>query len=108
MSSSSGGADKTEKPSAKRLKEAGERGQVARSRDLAAAAALVAGTMAMAWLGPRSLHSLTDRLAAGLRFMGDNAKTEVAYGTMASLVWADGALFALIVAPLALTAAGMA
>ncbi len=104
----SGGADKTEKPSAKRLKEAGERGQVARSRDLAAAAALVAGTLAMAWLGPGALHALTGRLAAGLRFMGDHARADLASGTLATLVRADGVLFALTVAPLAMVAAGMA
>lgn len=101
-------SDKTEKPSPKKLKDAKERGQVARSKDLAAAAALVAGTIAMAWLGPRVLDSLTHRLADGLRFMGDAAKVQIAPDTMAALVWSDGALFALIVGPLALTAAGVA
>jgi flagellar biosynthetic protein FlhB len=101
-------SDKTEKPSAKRLKEAKERGQVARSRDLAAAAALVAGTIAMAWLGPGILRALTDRLSNGLRFMGDAAKTQIAPDTIGALVWSDGSLFALVVGPLALTAAGVA
>ncbi|MEI8153402.1 MAG: flagellar biosynthesis protein FlhB [Hyphomicrobiales bacterium] len=101
-------SDKTEKPSQKRLKEAKERGQVARSRDLASSAALVAGTIAMGWLGPRMLHTLTERLAQGLRFVGDNAKADMAADTMASLVWSDGATFALVVGPLALTAAGVA
>lgn len=101
-------SDKTEKPTAKRLKEAKERGQVARSKDLAASAALVAGTIAMGWLGPRAMHSLLDRLTNGLRFVGDNAKVDIAADTMAALVWADGALFAKVVGPLAMTAAGVA
>ncbi len=101
-------SDKTEKPSQKRLKEAKERGQVARSRDLAAAAALVAGTIAMGWLGPGILGRLTERLSNGLSFMGDAAKVQIAPDTIGALVWADGSLFALVVGPLALTAAGVA
>jgi flagellar biosynthetic protein FlhB len=101
-------SDKTEKPSAKRLKEARERGQVARSKDLAAAAALVAGTIAMAWLGPALLHKLTTRLALGLRLVGDNARMQLGPDTVSSLVWSDGTLLAVVVGPLALTAAGVA
>jgi flagellar biosynthetic protein FlhB len=101
-------SDKTEKPSQKKLKDAKEKGQVARSKDLAAAAALVAGTVAMGWLGPQVLHSLTNRLTDGLTFMGDAAKMQVAPDVMSAMVWSDGALFALMVGPLALTAAGVA
>ena len=97
--------DKTEKPTQKRLKEAKERGQVARSRDLASSAALVAGVVALSWLGPRAVHQMTVRLADGLRFMGDNAKLPFAGDQMQALVIADGSLFALVVGPLALTAA---
>ena len=38
------GGEKTEKPSAKRLKDARKKGQIARSKDLAMAAATVAAT----------------------------------------------------------------
>lgn len=102
------GSDKTEKPTAKRLKDAKERGQVARSKDLAAAAALLAGTLALVWLGPGVLRLLTERLANGLRFVGDNARVDMSPDIMARLVWGDGALMATVVGPLALTAAGMA
>ena len=101
-------SDKTEKPTAKKIKDARDRGQVPRSRDLAAAAALVAGTMAMSWLGPSVLRALTDRLANGLRFVGDAAKSDISSDTIASLVWSDETLFAIVVVPLALTAAGTA
>lgn len=100
--------DKTEKPTQKRLKDAKERGQVARSKDLAASAALVAGTIAMSWLGPRAMHEMLVRLAKGLEFVGDSAKMSIAPDTVASLVLSDSTLFAIIVGPLALTAAGVA
>jgi flagellar biosynthetic protein FlhB len=102
------GGDKTEKPTLKRLKEAKERGQVARSRDLAAAAALIAGTLALAWLGPAGFRALADRLTDGLRFVGDNAKADLSADIMTGIVWSNGSLMAIIVGPLALTAAGMA
>jgi flagellar biosynthesis protein FlhB len=47
--------NKTEKPTAKKLKEARDKGQIARSRDLALAAASVAATIALAKLGGRLL-----------------------------------------------------
>ncbi len=43
--------ERTEKPSAKKLKDARERGQVARSRDLSAAMSLAAATLALGWFG---------------------------------------------------------
>lgn len=43
--------DKTEKPTAKKLKDARKKGQVARSRDLAVAAATVAAVIAIGRLG---------------------------------------------------------
>ena len=97
--------EKTEKPTQKKLKEAKEQGQVARSKDLASSAALVAGTIAMSWLGPKVMAQLGDRLSVGLRAVGENAKVQLAPDTISSLVWSDGSLFALAVGPLALTAA---
>ena len=46
-------SEKTEKPTAKRLEGRAQEGQVARSRDLAMAAASVAATIALAALGGR-------------------------------------------------------
>ena len=43
--------ERTEKATPKRLKDARKKGQIARSRDLALAAASVAATMALARLG---------------------------------------------------------
>ena len=52
--------EKTEKPTAKRRHDARDKGQVARSRDLALAAASVAATIALAKLGGRLIVGLTN------------------------------------------------
>ena len=61
-------ADKTEQPTPKRLREAREKGQVPRSRELSAAAVVAAAGLAMYWgvggLGERALAWLRD-IAAG-------------------------------------------
>ncbi len=56
--------DRTEKPTGKKLQDAREKGQIARSRDLALAAASVAATIALARLGGRLMSGLGERLAA--------------------------------------------
>ena len=63
--------DRTEQPTAKRWTDAREKGQVARSRDLALAAAAVAATIALAKLGGRLIDGLTERLALDLTHFGD-------------------------------------
>ena len=56
----------TEKPTRKKLEDARKKGQIARSRDLALAAASVAATIALARLGGRLIGGLGDRLAGDL------------------------------------------
>ena len=56
-------ADRTEKPTPKRLREAREKGQIPRSRDLAVAAASLASVMAAAWFGGHLIGKVTDQLA---------------------------------------------
>ena len=50
--------ERTEQPTAKRVKDARKKGQIARSRDLALAAASIAATMALAWLGAHLITGL--------------------------------------------------
>ena len=59
-------SEQTEKPTRKKLKDARKKGQVARSRDLALAAASVAATFALARLGGRLIGGLEERLAGDL------------------------------------------
>lgn len=102
MSSPTG--ERTEKPSAKRVKDARERGQVARSADLSGAIALIGITLALAWLGTDVAAATGDRLMAGLNGIGDLARTDVHVGTLTTLFWDDARLLARLAGPPALIA----
>ena len=93
--------DKTEKPTPKKLKEAREKGQVARSRDLALAAASVAATIALARLGGRLLNGLGERLARDLSHFADTPLTTVTSGDLTNMVIDGGRTMALLVGPIA-------
>jgi len=103
MAEESGG-EKTEKPSAKRLKDAHERGQVPRSQDVVAAVALLAVTSVMAWSGAAGLARMQDRLADGLRRLGDAPPETIGAGTLSSQIVADLTMFGLVCGPVLLTA----
>jgi flagellar biosynthetic protein FlhB len=95
--------DKTEKPTAKKLKDARKKGQVARSRDLAVAAASVASTIALARLGERLLNGLGERMASDLSHFADSPTRTVTSGDLTQLVFQGGATVALLVGPIALS-----
>lgn len=98
-------ADRTEQPTAKRLKDAREKGQVARSRDLAVAVALLTATIAIGRLGGRLVAGLGDHLRRGLEGLAAHALTPIAGGDLRALV-ADGAwAIVSLVGPIALGAA---
>lgn len=89
MSTSTG--DKQEKPTPKRLKDAREKGQVARSRELGAAFGLCATALALTWLGGRLATAMAGRIAGGLATLDRHAATTVSpaelTGVMADNVW---------------------
>ncbi len=63
-----GGADnKTEKPTARRLQKAREKGQVARSREVASASVLLGGLIVLSYMGPEVLSVLTREMRDLLR-----------------------------------------
>jgi flagellar biosynthetic protein FlhB len=94
--------DRTEKPTAKRRNDARDKGQVARSRDLALAAAAVAGTIALARLGSRLIEGLTERLASDLAHFGDTPLEPIAAGDITSQAMQAALLIALLVGPIAI------
>jgi len=94
--------ERTEKPSAKRLKDARKKGQVARSRDMAVAGASVAGTMALAALGGRLIDGLRGRMTADLAHVGDAPLRVVTAGDLNGLVFESGKLIAVLVGPIAI------
>jgi flagellar biosynthesis protein FlhB len=93
--------ERTEHPSAKKLKDARKKGQVVRSRDLAVAAASAAATMALAGLGGRVLDGLAARMVADLSHLGDAPLRVVTAGDLNSLVLGAGGFIAILVGPIA-------
>lgn len=92
--------EKTEQPSQKRLKDAREKGQVARSRDLAVAISSIALTLGLAYFGPAIVGRMATRLTAGLERMGDHPLHTISPGELTHAILADGAMVAMTVGPL--------
>src|SRR5262245_49868498 len=92
--------DKTEKPTARRLKDSREKGEVARSRDLTAAVSLLAVTIALGWFGGGIVHGITERLISGLRSLGDQPLAALDSTRLTTMLWADAWRFTLIAGPI--------
>lgn len=93
-------SERTERPSAKRLREARERGQVPRSRDLSIAAASIAVTIAFDYYGETLLEKLSGRLASGLATLGDHPLRTITPVELTSRLIADAGGLAFVVGPL--------
>ena len=94
--------DKTEQPTAKKLKDARDKGQVARSKDLAVAAASIAATIALARMGERLMTGLSEVLARDLTHFADSPLRTVTSGDLMSMVIDGGKTMTLLVGPIAL------
>ena len=96
--------ERTEKPTAKKLKDARERGQVARSRDLSAALSLAGATLGIGWLGVSIATAISERLAVGLSTLAGHARGTIEPGAIAALLWNDAGLYARLAGPPAIIA----
>ncbi|HEY6359871.1 MAG TPA: flagellar biosynthesis protein FlhB [Vicinamibacterales bacterium] len=94
--------ERTEQPTGKKLQDARAKGQIARSRDLAVAAASIAGTIALGRLGGRLMAGLGYRLARDLAHLGDAPFRTVTTGELVSMVASGGTAIALLVGPIAM------
>jgi flagellar biosynthesis protein FlhB len=94
--------NRTEQPTQKRRDDARKKGQMARSRDLAVAAASVAAAMMLGRLGSRLISGLADELAKDLHHFGDAPLRVVTTGELQGLVIAGGTTIGLLVGPIAL------
>jgi flagellar biosynthetic protein FlhB len=94
--------ERTEKPTAHKLKEARKQGQIARSRDLAIAAASVASTLAMAYTGSRLIGGLMDALRSSLDSFGNAPLRDVEPTELGALMLRSALQMATLVGPLAL------
>jgi len=97
--------EKSEKPSAKKLKDAREKGTVPRSADLVAALSLLAVTTVLARTGAAGVTRLRGHLAEGLRDLGGRAHLHLTPESLGTMAASDGVLLALIVAPVMAVAA---
>lgn len=68
MAEESSGQEKTEQPTAKRLSEAREKGQVPRSREFTTVIVLIASAVAMLFLGSRIIRSISEVMKDSFSF----------------------------------------
>ena len=68
MANDDSDAEKTEQPTAKRLQDARERGQVARSKELGSAAVMIVGSSALLFGGGSLAHGFGQLLSSSLSF----------------------------------------
>jgi flagellar biosynthetic protein FlhB len=97
-------AERTEQPTPKRLKDARERGQIARSRDLSAALSLAAVVIAIDWIGSQLGAAAGDRLIGGLTTLGDRPTRTIDGAEIGGLIWQNTKALALLAGPPALLA----
>jgi flagellar biosynthetic protein FlhB len=97
--------DRTERPTARRLKDARKRGQVARSQDLGQAAGLAAALGVIGMVGPRYVQGMADAMATGMGRMGVSPAHDITAGEVTGLAAQGAATLGLLVGPIALTAA---
>ncbi|MEZ5316928.1 MAG: EscU/YscU/HrcU family type III secretion system export apparatus switch protein [Vicinamibacterales bacterium] len=102
---SQGGGERHEKPTSKRIKDAREKGQVARSRDLSGALSLFGVTLALAWFGGTMIANATWRMQAAFTTAGDQARATLEPSYIASTFRADGWLLCVILGPPVVAAA---
>lgn len=97
--------ERTEKPTPKRLEDARKKGQIARSADLAAAAASAGATLALAYWGSNIVARLAARTAHDLARLGEAPLRVITPGEITAV--AGGAILALCAAaaPVAIAAA---
>lgn len=112
---SNGGGEKTEKPSAKRLRDAAKDGDILQSRELATAFVMLVGAAWLAMAGPMFMDAMRDLLIDGLRFSRDDvtgfAPAERVYALLSGLALPVGGvmvatMFAAIASPAVLGSLG--
>lgn len=99
--------ERSEKPTFKRIKDARERGQVARSRDLASAVSFIAATGVLAWGATRLAASIGERFVRAFNDAATLGTAPIDALTVTNALWSDATLLATLVGPVALAAAAL-
>lgn len=100
--------EKTQKPTTKRVKEARDKGQVPRSRDLTGACSLLVVLGGLVWLGPHVVTGLTGRLAQTLAQLGEHPSATISLADLTTTVRSDAWRLIALTGPLTLMAAATA
>jgi flagellar biosynthesis protein FlhB len=93
--------DKTEDPTAKKLKDSRKKGQIARSRDLAVAAATVAAVIALGRAGRAIVDGLANELTRTLTHFGDHPLQAITASELNGIVITGLITMTMLVAPIA-------
>ncbi len=97
-----GGSDnKSEKPTARRIRQAREKGQVARSREVPATAALVGVLLMLAYYGPFFLQSLQNEMR---RLLSSGVPSEITQDYLSKLFFDSSFRMSAVVMPILLAA----
>jgi flagellar biosynthetic protein FlhB len=96
--------DRDQRPTAKRLRDAREKGQVLRSRDVTDATQLGAVLIALAWNGRNLIEGLGQTVATGLLEVGASAHRNISEVELTGLTMQTGKTLALLVGPIAVAA----
>ena len=94
-------SERTEKPTAKKQRDARKKGQIPRTKDLTQAASMAAVVAALVWTGSAGLGRVMAMMADFIDLMGDQP-TQIVAGTMVGIVTAGGLTLAYFCAPMAL------
>lgn len=96
--------EKTEQPTGKRLRDARERGQVMRSREVHDVLQLGAVVIALIWFASFTIEGLAMNVAAGLETMGHGARRTLTGGELARMSLSTGWMLVLYAGPVTLAA----
>lgn len=97
--------DRTEQPTAKRLRDARKKGQLPRSREVTDAVQLVALTLVLGWVGPWMVQGLAQATRRGLEDVGPMAQRHLTAGDLTGTAMQMVLTLIMLVAPVAATAA---
>jgi len=96
---------RTEKPTAKRLKDARKKGQIAQSRDLAQAGGLAAAVMTLGWAGGSMMERLGRSMSDTLATLGEIGAKGLDAGQLSTVALGGLWLLVVCVAPIAFASA---
>ncbi|RPJ69125.1 MAG: EscU/YscU/HrcU family type III secretion system export apparatus switch protein [Acidobacteria bacterium] len=99
------GGERTEKPTARRLRDARKKGQIARSRDLGQALSLLVAIGVLGWSGRGLVSGLASAVTTGLERMGRTPTHDVAMTDLGPVAIDGLRTMGVLVGPLALATA---